>query len=464
MMWTKENVKRTFTGYFEKEKHIIVPQSSLIPPNNDTSILFTNSGMNQFKPIFIGENSNKLGSDLVCNIQRCIRAGGKHNDFDQVGKDTYHHSMFEMMGNWHFNCDGNNTKFKQDAIKHAWHLLVNIFGLDPDRIYVTYFSGFEGSQVLDADTETRDIRKQYLSENRILPFEKENFWEMAEVGPCGSCTEIHYDLIGNRNVADLVNKDDPTVIELWNLVFMEYERKIDGSFVNLKYKHVDTGMGFERLVCALQGKTSNYDTDIFKEIFDKIYIITGVPLSDETMTAYRVISDHIRSIIFSLNDDITPSSKGRGAIIHKLFERAFHYACLYLNARPTFMTELTEELKNYFINEETSIRSKWNLITYIIAEEEFKIGKTMIKSVSSFKTIIERGDKTINDDDVVLLKGRDINMMTIIQFAKDNEYKITCDIEQIFEGTELLKTKKQAKAERRKERREQSNQQTDDTN
>jgi len=371
---------KTFETYFKEQGYTYVKQHSLMPPDN--TILFNNSGMCQFKKYFLGEA--KADIKKVFNIQRCIRAGGKHNDFDDVGFDTYHHTMFHMMGFWDFDCDPNGS-YKSDAIKHGLNLLVANYGLDPKRIYVTYFGG---TDKIPADTDTRDIWLKYFSQERILPFTKENFWEMADVGPCGPCTEIHYDLIGNRDASKLVNKDDPTVIELWNTVFMQYNRKNSDTFDKLPLYHVDVGGGLERIVAVIQNKSSNYDTDIFQPLFQTISNATDTKYTEQLAVSYRIIADHLRTIIYAINDDIVPHAEGRGFILNKLFKRACHYAYTHLKLKKDAFANVCTHILNTLIKQDNDISGKRNVINYILHTEEIKHGKHAWSSAITFLEII----------------------------------------------------------------------------
>lgn len=399
--WSHVRTKQTFVDYFETKSHAVVLSSPLVP-ENDNSLLFTNSGMVQFKNIFLGKEHPK--HDRACNVQQCIRAGGKHNDLDDVGKDSYHHTLFNMLGNWSFNYTetGNNgAYFKKGAINMAWDLLTNIYKINKNRLYVTYFGG-DCDLNLEPDEETKNLWLQHLPENRVLPFGmKDNFWEMDSYGPCGSCTEIHYDKLGNREASDLVNMNDPTVIELWNLVFVQYNRHQDGTITTLNNKHVDCGMGLERLVSVLNGCT-NYEIDAFTQINNIITKITNGPtytdkygLDDPkfTDTAYRVIADHLRTMIFAINDGILPGATGRNYVIRRLIRRAVRYGTK-LEATVGFLYKIVHELIALLIYDNSRLMDNIEIITNVIRDEEIKFSKVMGKGLRLFyKLVLNNGQK-----------------------------------------------------------------------
>jgi len=333
-MWTVNKVRKQFIDFFVNRDHTFVPSSSSVAPENDKTLLFTNAGMNQFKPIFLNEK-HKFNLKRATNSQKCIRAGGKHNDLEDVGKDIYHHTFFEMLGCWSFG-----DYWKEGAIDMAWDLLVNVYKLNPDKIYATYFGG-NLKLNLKSDEETKKIWGKYLPEKRILPFGmKDNFWEMGFTGPCGPCTEIHYDKSSSkRNGAHLVNRDNPTVVEIWNIVFMQYNRLSETKLVPLSNRHVDTGLGLERLTAILQNKKSNYDTDAFIPILEELSKLSnthpytglvGKEDIDGVDMAYRVIVDHIRMACIAISDGLQPGPKNQNLILRNIIRRSIKYGLLYL--------------------------------------------------------------------------------------------------------------------------------------
>jgi alanyl-tRNA synthetase len=377
-------VRQTFLDFFRSKGHEIVPSAPMVV-KNDPTLMFNNSGMAPFKDLFLGNAPIKF--PRVADTQKCLRVSGKHNDLEEVGVDTYHHTMFEMLGNWSFG-----DYFKKEAITWAWELLTEVYKIEKSRLYVTVFEG-SADDGLDFDQEAYDIWKQFIPEERILRGnKKDNFWEMGDMGPCGPCSEIHYDGRSLEEIAKIpgasrVNNDDPQVIEIWNNVFMEFERKADGSLVKLPKQHVDTGMGFERLVRVLQGKQSNYDTDVFKPVIDKLEELSGHRYKPENEEAHkkqliiniamRVIADHIRAISFSIADGQLPSNTGAGYVIRRILRRAIRYGYQSLNLKEPFMFRLVPVLANQMGHAFPELVSQKLLIEKVIREEEMSFFRTL---------------------------------------------------------------------------------------
>ncbi|GJQ69695.1 hypothetical protein Trydic_g22267 [Trypoxylus dichotomus] len=397
---TAKEVRDAFINFFRKKNHEYVHSSSTIPLD-DPTLLFTNAGMNQFKPIFLGTvdpNSDMAKWKRVVNTQKCIRAGGKHNDLDDVGKDVYHHTFFEMLGNWSFG-----DYFKKEICSWAWEFLTETLKLPSERLYVTYFGGDE-KQGLEPDNECKQIWLDLgIKPSHVLPGNmKDNFWEMGDTGPCGPCSELHFDRIGGRDVPHLVNQDDPDVLEIWNLVFIQYNRESDSILKLLPRKHIDCGLGLERLVSVIQEKRSNYDTDLFGPIFNAIQKGTGAPPYqgrvgnddiDGIDMAYRVLADHARTLTIALSDGGTPDNTGRGYVLRRILRRAVRYATEKLHANPRFFATLVYTVVDILGDTFPEVRKDPQGIVDIINEEEEQFLKTLSRGRNLLnRTIGKLGD------------------------------------------------------------------------
>lgn len=395
---TSNEIRQKFFEFFATKNHTIVPSAPMVI-KNDPTLMFTNAGMNQFKDIFLGNEPAK--SPRVADSQKCLRVSGKHNDLGEVGHDTYHHTMFEMLGNWSFA-----DYFKKEAIDWAWELLVGVYKLDPARMYATIFEGNTEDGV-PVDQEAYNMWKQYLPESHILKGnKKDNFWEMGATGPCGPCSELHYDLREDTTKvegASLVNQDDPEVIEIWNLVFMQFNRLADGKLVPLPACHVDTGMGFERLCMVVQNKRSNYDTDVFQPLLTKIAELQpDKDPADKKMAtiAGRVIADHLRAISFSIADGQLPSNVKAGYVIRRILRRAVRYGYTYLGVREPFMCELVPTLVGQMGEQFTELKASQSLIEKVIREEEASFLRTLATGIA----LIENGGWSLENG---MMSGKD---------------------------------------------------------
>ncbi|TDS11975.1 alanyl-tRNA synthetase [Maribacter caenipelagi] len=384
-----KDTRTQFLNFFKGKGHKIVPSAPMVI-KDDPTLLFTNAGMNQFKEYFLGISQPK--SSRVVDTQKCLRVSGKHNDLEEVGKDTYHHTMFEMLGNWSFG-----DYFKEEAITWAWELLTEVLKIDKDSLYVSVFEGSNDADQLKLDTEAFELWKGIVPEDRIIMGnKKDNFWEMGDQGPCGPCSEIHVDIRSKEEKAkvsgaSLVNQDHPQVVEIWNLVFMQYNRKADGSLESLPAKHVDTGMGFERLCMVLQGVQSNYDTDIFTPLIREIETITNSNYgkNEEIDIAIRVISDHIRAVAFSIADGQLPSNTGAGYVIRRILRRAVRYGFTFLDTKEPFMFRLVNVLTDSLGDAYPELKEQKQLIENVIKEEEHSFLKTLDQGLLLLDTIIK---------------------------------------------------------------------------
>lgn len=395
-MLTAKEIRESFKEFFRSKEHQIVPSAPMVI-KDDPTLMFTNAGMNQFKDIILGNAVAKY--KRVADSQKCLRVSGKHNDLEEVGMDTYHHTMFEMLGNWSFG-----DYFKQEAIDWAWEYLVDVLKLDPNRLYATVFEG-SAEENLSRDDEAASIWEKHLPKDHIINGnKKDNFWEMGDTGPCGPCSEIHVDLRSDAERAEisgreLVNHDHPQVIEIWNLVFMQYNRKADGSLESLPAKVIDTGMGFERLCMALQGKTSNYDTDVFTPLINKIAQLAGKKYGEDAKVdiAMRVIADHVRTISFSIADSQLPSNAKAGYVIRRILRRAVRYAYTFLEQKSAFMYRLVDTLIESMGEAYPELPAQRELIMKVIKEEEDSFLRTLengIKLLDNAITVAKSENKS----------------------------------------------------------------------
>ncbi len=388
-MLTSKEIRESFKDFFQNKGHKIVPSAPMVI-KDDPTLMFTNAGMNQFKDIILGTVTPS--SKRVADSQKCLRVSGKHNDLEEVGLDTYHHTMFEMLGNWSFG-----DYFKQEAIDWAWEYLVDVLKINPEILYATVFEGYE-AEGLERDNEAATIWEKHLPKDHIINGNrKDNFWEMGDTGPCGPCSEIHIDLRSDEEKAkisgrDLVNQSHPQVIEIWNLVFMQYNRKADGTLEGLPARVIDTGMGFERLCMALQGKQSNYDTDVFQPLIQKIATLAGKKYGEDTKAdvAMRVIADHVRTISFSIADSQLPSNAKAGYVIRRILRRAVRYGYTFLEQKQAFIYTLVDTLIDVMGEAYPELMAQKDLIKKVIKEEEEAFLRTL-------ETGIKLIDKVIND-------------------------------------------------------------------
>lgn len=444
---TSQEIRQQFLNYFKSKNHLIVPSAPIVL-KDDPTLMFSNSGMTQFKDYFLGYKEPK--APRIADTQKCLRVSGKHNDLDDVGRDTYHHTMFEMLGNWSFG-----DYFKKDAIDFAWELLTEVYGIPKENLYVTIFEG-DATENLERDQDAYNFWKSHISEDRIINGnKKDNFWEMGESGPCGPCSEIHVDLRTPEEKAkvsglELVNNDHPQVVEVWNLVFMEFNRKADKSLEKLPQQHVDTGMGFERLCMALQGKSSNYDTDVFTPLIAKVEELSGKKytgiLEDEKDIAIRVVVDHIRAVSFAIADGQLPSNGGAGYVIRRILRRGISYSYRFLDMKEPFLFELVSVLQNQMGKFFPELEKQGKLVTEVIKSEEESFLKTIETGLIRVEKLIQQ---TISEGSKVLPSVEVFELYDTYGFPDDltriiaEEKGLTIDIEGF--NAEMEKQKQRSK-------------------
>lgn len=446
-----QDIRKAYLDFFKSKDHLIVPSAPIVL-KDDPTLMFNNSGMAQFKEFFLGNGTPK--SPRIADTQKCLRVSGKHNDLEDVGFDTYHHTMFEMLGNWSFG-----DYFKKEALAWAWEFLTEVLKLDKDRLYVSVFEG-NPSENVPFDQEAFDIWKQYVSEDRIiLGNKKDNFWEMGDQGPCGPCSEIHIDLRTDAERAavsgrDLVNADHPQVVEIWNNVFMEFNRKADGSLEKLPAQHVDTGMGFERLCMAMQKVTSNYDTDVFTPLIAKVSAITGLNYTSNEVKniseeqnkiniAIRVIVDHVRAVAFAIADGQLPSNTGAGYVIRRILRRAIRYGFTFLGTKEPFINQLVEVLANQMGEFFPEIKAQQQLVTNVIREEEASFLRTLEQGLQLLdKVVAETSGKEVSGEKV-------FELYDTFGFPKDLTALILKEKGYSFNETEFEKELEKQKARSR---------------
>ncbi|MHC4386663.1 MAG: alanine--tRNA ligase, partial [Planctomycetota bacterium] len=398
-MLTSNEIRSGFIDFFKEKEHTFVPSAPVVPIADDT-LLFTNAGMNQFKDFFLGHRS--ADHPRAANSQKCIRAGGKHNDLEDVGTDTYHHTFFEMLGSWSFG-----DYFKAEAIDWAWELLVDVFKLDPARLHATYFEG-DREEGLKPDLEARELWLKHLPPQQVHPgSKKDNFWAMGDTGPCGPCSELHYDGTDDLSGASLINADHPNVIEIWNLVFIQFNRDTKGRLSPLPDQHVDTGMGFERLTRILQGKTSNYDTDVFTPIIKAIEELSATKytfsMDSKTDIAIRVIADHIRTLTFAITDGANPSNEGRGYVIRRILRRACRFGRV-LGMNEPFLAKLLPVLIDHMGDAFGEIKESREFVSTVLTSEEESFNRTLDRGIEIFAGAAKNAkDKTIAGEDAFQL-------------------------------------------------------------